>query len=69
MTEYVTLRGEICVPYGVLQGRQASEVERLLCAQGVLPAAAGEKRWRVAAEQSGYVLTYAFQLALGLQEE
>lgn len=57
-TPTLTLHGEILVPYALFLDRQAPEVERLLQAAGVLPDSAQERRWQMAAERSGYVLTF-----------
>ena len=54
----ITLHGEILVPYALMQARQAPEVERLLQGYGMLPAWAENRRWQIAAERSGYVLTF-----------
>lgn len=59
MTEpFLTLQAEILVPYRLMQDRQPAEVERLLQGYQILPAWAQNKRWQMAAERSGYVLTF-----------
>ena len=55
---FLTLQAEILVPYALMQNRQPVEVERLLHGYGVLPAWAQNKRWQMAAERSGYVLSF-----------
>lgn len=58
MTESITLHGEILVPYKLMQDRQPHEVESLLRGYQMLPAWAQHKRWQLAADRAGYVLTF-----------
>ena len=66
----LTITGELLVPAAALWERLPDAVERLLEAEGVLPSAAREKRWRMDAEYGGgaYRLTYTYTLPLGTEE-
>lgn len=59
----LVLHGEILVPYGLMQDRQPPDVEHLLQGYGMLPASAQDRRWQMAAERSGYVLTFTVMIA------
>lgn len=59
----LTIHGEILVPYALMTHRQPPEVERLLHNYGLLPVLAEDRRWQMAADRHGYVLTYTFVLA------
>ena len=59
---FLTLQAEILVPYALMQDRLPVEVERLLQGVQILPAWAENKRWQMAAERSGYVLSFTVPL-------